>query len=177
MNEEKFTKIVDETKSIVLSAIKKHLFNDYFYAIDDVVQETYIRAYKSLVKNKFKEEAKLSSWLYVIAKNESIRMNKKLKREEERRERYAEKRIKYYANEFFYNPDDEVSRNENIRKLKNAIFELPDKYKEVFSLYIKGYNEKQISELLSISRGTVKSRTHRGKEILSNMLNKEVKYE
>ncbi len=177
MNEKTFAKIVEKTKGIVLSAIKKHLFNDYFYAIDDVAQETYIRAYKSLVKNKFKEEAKLSSWLYVIAKNESLRMNKKLKREEERREKYAERRVKSYTKEFFYNVDDEMSRNESIQKLKNAIVELPDKYKDVFSLYVKGYNEKQIAESLSISRGTVKSRTHRGKEMLSNILKKGGEYE
>lgn len=173
MNEENFAKIVDETKGIVLTAIKKHLFCDYFHAIDDVVQETYIRAYKSLVKDKFKEEAKLSSWLYVIAKNESLRMNKKLKREEERRERYAEKRIKSYAKELFNNIDDEMSRNESIQRLKKSIVELPDKYKDIFTLYLKGYSEKQIAESLSISRGTVKSRTYRGKEILSNLLKRE----
>lgn len=177
MDEETFASIVEQTKGVVLSAIRKHLFSDYSHAVDDVTQETYIRAYRSLVKNKFKEQAKLSSWLHVIAKNESLRMNKKLKREEERRERYAEKRVKSYDRELFNNFDDEMSRNESIQKLKNAIIELPDKYKDVFSLYIKGYNEKQIAEALSISRGTVKSRTHRGKEMLSNMLKKGGEYE
>ena len=95
MNTEAFASIVEETKGVVLKAVRSNLFYEYYYALDDVVQETYIRAYRSLVKNKFKEESKLSSWLFTIARNESIRMNEKLKAGERRREKYVEKNMEY----------------------------------------------------------------------------------
>ncbi len=87
MNDKIFTSIVEQTKGIVLSAIKKYLFERYYHAIDDVVQETYLRAYKSLMNNKFQGRSKTGTWLYIIAKNESLRMNHKLQREEKKKEK------------------------------------------------------------------------------------------
>src|SRR3989339_485034 len=89
ISEESFAKIIRETKVVVLSAVKKHLFEHYAHALDDVVQETYFKAFDSLVKEKFREESKLSTWLYVIAKNEALRMNGKLKREEQKRDLFG----------------------------------------------------------------------------------------
>ena len=55
------------------------------------MQETYLRAYKALVNGKFREEAKLSTWLYTIARNEVYRMNEKLLREERKIEKASAK--------------------------------------------------------------------------------------
>jgi len=176
MNEEAFASIVEETKSIVLKAIRSCLFSEYYYAIDDVVQETYIRAYRSLVKNKFKEESKLSSWLFTIARNESIRMNRKLKSGERRREKYVEKNMEYLNDSEENNIEEKMERDDLIEKLNEAVKKLPDKYKEVIDLYMKGFNEKEIAKFLSISRGTVKSRVYRGKEKLRQIFKEEKIY-
>jgi len=176
MDQEAFASVVEETKGIVLKAVRKTLFSEYYYAIDDVVQETYIRAYRSLVKNKFKEESKLSSWLFTIARNESIRMNRKLKSGERRREKYVEKNMEYLNDSEENNIEEKMERDDLIEKLNEAVKKLPDKYKEVIDLYIKGFNEKEIANFLSISRGTVKSRIHRGKEKLKEIFDKEEIY-
>jgi len=176
MDQEAFASIVEETKSIVLKAIRKSLFSEYYYAIDDVVQETYIRAYRSLVKNKFKGQSKLSSWLFTIARNESIRMNRKLKSGERRREKYVEKNLEYLNDSEENNIEEKMERNDLIEKLNEAVKKLPDKYEEVIDLYIKGFNEKQIAGFLSISKGTVKSRVHRGKKKLKEIFNGEKIY-
>jgi len=176
MDGEAFASIVEETKSIVLKAIRKTLFPEYYYAIDDVVQETYIRTYRSLVKNKFREESKLSSWLYTIARNESVRMNKKLKGGERRREKYVEQHIEYLENSEENNIEDKIEKDNLIKKINEAVKRLPDKYEDVIDLYIKGFNEKEIAKFLSISRGTVKSRIHRGKEKLKEIFDKEEIY-
>lgn len=176
MREEAFALIVEETKGIVLSAIKKNLFQEYFYAIDDVVQETYIRAYRSLIKNKFREESKLSSWLYTIARNESIRMNGRLKREEGRRQNYFEERMESICMQES-NPVERKIEREELRKIvREAVEELPQKFRNVMILYIKGFDNNQISNFLSIPQGTVKSRIHRGKEKLKEILKKEKIY-
>jgi len=176
MNEEAFASIVEETKGVVLKAIRSSLFSEYYYAIDDVVQETYIRAYRSLIKNKFKEESKLSSWLFTIARNESIRMNRKLKSGERRREKYVERNMQYLNNIEENNIAEKIEKDDLIEKLNAAVGKLPDKYVNVIDLYMKGFNERQIAQLLSISRGTVKSRVHRGKEKLRKIFNEEKIY-
>jgi RNA polymerase sigma-70 factor (ECF subfamily) len=176
MDQEAFASIVEETKGVVLKAIRKSLFSEYYYAIDDVVQETYIRAYRSLVKNKFKEESKLSSWLYTIARNESIRMNKKLKSGERRREKYMERNIEYLNSSERNNIEEKTEKEDLLNKISEAVKNLPDKYENVIDLYVKGFNEKEIAKFLSISRGTVKSRIHRGKEKLRQILKKEEIY-
>jgi RNA polymerase sigma-70 factor, ECF subfamily len=176
MNEAAFASIIEETKSVVLKAIRKNLFSEYYYAVDDVVQETYIRAYRSLVNNKFKGQAKLSSWLFTIARNEAIRMNKKLKSGEKRREKYVKKNMEYLKNDKESNIEERIEKEDLVLKLNEAVKKLPDKYENVIGLYAKGFNEKQISKFLSISRGTVKSRIHRGKEKLREILDKEKIY-
>ena len=176
MKEEAFASIIEETKSVVLKAIRKNLFSEYYYAIDDVVQETYIRAYRSLVKNKFKGQSKLSSWLFTIARNESIRMNKKLKAGERRREKYIKKNMEYLNDGKEDNIEEKIEKGDLVLKLDEAVKKLPRKYEDVFDLYVKGFNEKEIARFLSISRGTVKSRIHRGKEKLRKILNKEKIY-
>lgn len=176
MEKEAFASIIEETKGFVLKAIRQNLFAEYYYAIDDVVQETYMRAYRSLVKNKFRNESKLSSWLYTIARNESIRMNKKLKSGERRREKYVERNMGYLNNSEENNIEEKLERDDLIERVNEAVKKLPDKYENVFDLYIKGFSEKEIAKFLSISRGTVKSRVHRGKEKLRQILDKEEIY-
>jgi len=158
MTNSDFTEIVNSTKTIVLSAIEKNLAERFFHSIDDVVQETYLRAYKALVDGKFREESKLSTWLYAIARNESFRMNEKLIREERKIER-ATLQIKEGIHS-----DDNTQDQPNL--LIKYLKQIPEKYKTILLHYSEGFSEKEIAEKLSIKQGTVKSRAFRGKEIL-----------
>jgi RNA polymerase sigma-70 factor, ECF subfamily len=159
-----FTKIVNETKKIVFKAITTHLYPKFYEYIDDVVQETYLRAYKSLIKNKFRGDSSISSWLYIIAKNESLRMNKKLLKHETPLDTVVEE-ISFY-----------ISSNNNLQcDLISIVNELPEKFKHIFNLKLEGYTENEISEKLDISKGTIKSRAHRGKKLLLKQLNEMIK--
>lgn len=163
MTDREFAMIIENTKKIVLSAIGKHLFEKFHHAIDDVAQETYIRAYSSLLKEKFRGDSAVGTWLYSIARNESIRMNQKLSREEEKAVRSA--KIKY----------DELKNGsadsaEEISSLKELICKLPENYQKIMELVYEGKSEKEIALNLGIKQGTVKSRTSRGREILKKMI-------
>ncbi len=164
MNEKKFAEIVKTTKSSVLSAIRKYLSVEFYHSIDDVAQETYVRAYKGLIKNRFKEQSSINTWLYTIAKNESLRMNEKLKKEEEKFEKMVVQVNKNIDNERRNKYSEETSMD-----LRDLITGLPDKYRTIMELSLLGYNEKQIADQLDIKRGTVKSRTSRGKELMQRM--------
>jgi RNA polymerase sigma-70 factor, ECF subfamily len=167
MDDKEFAGIVNSTKPIVLSAIKKYIAAQYFHSIDDVVQETYLRAYKSLIKNSFRGESSMETWLYAIARNESLRMMKKINREEIKLRKKARK-MDDLAHEKSAEEHDDV----NIKRidLKNTISGLPEKYRRVMELVSIGFSEKQIAEELSLKKGTVKSRVFRGKFLLQRII-------
>lgn len=60
--------------------------------------------------------------------------------------------------------------NHDIELLREAIGNLPEKYRSVLELVSRGLTEKQISEKLEIKIGTVKSRSSRGREMLEKLL-------
>ncbi|EMY79549.1 putative terminase, ATPase subunit, gpP-like protein [Leptospira weilii serovar Ranarum str. ICFT] len=179
MTESEFTEIVSSTRDTVLSAIEKNLAERFSYAIDDVAQETYFRAYKALKKDQFRKESKLSTWLYVIARNESLRMNDKLRREEERAEKLvnSKKEDDFLAARSDSNGNSRGNSQEMIGTLRSLLVKIPDKYRKVLEFYLAGYSEKQIAETLGVKRGTVKSRAARGKEMMKRVGVKEKFYE
>lgn len=159
--EVKFAEIVERTKSVVLSAIGKTLDSEFSSHIDDVVQETYMRAYKSLQKEQFQNNSSLETWLYTIARNESLRMNEKLVRERQKSENLAESMGHEEAVE-----KSVEQKSEEGGILYTLLEKLPEKYRSVIELDIQGYRDSQIAQMLKISIGTVKSRNSRGREKL-----------
>ncbi|PJZ69952.1 RNA polymerase subunit sigma-70 [Leptospira perolatii] len=169
MEQKQFAELIESTKHIVLSAIRKNLYEEFYDSIDDVVQETYMRAYKSLAANKFRGESTHSTWLYTIARNESLRMNQKRNRQTSLATRLKEKVVQdailYHRNEM---EDDGLEV-----ELKDLISNLPWKYKSVLALVSEGYKEQQIAQKLGIPEGTVKSRSFRGKQMLKKLFFQE----
>ncbi|MBN1495966.1 MAG: sigma-70 family RNA polymerase sigma factor [Spirochaetes bacterium] len=160
MTDTEFAAIVGRTKRIVLSAVRKHLAARFSYAIDDVVQETYLRGYRHLAGGLFRNESSVESWLYTIARNESLRMNKKLAREEEKAEKAAARQRE--AEPVRFTPEDAAL-------LDGLLARLPEKYRDVMALKSQGMPEEEIALRLGISKGTVKSRFSRGKEMLQRL--------
>jgi RNA polymerase sigma-70 factor, ECF subfamily len=160
MNERDFAEIVNRTKRTVLSAIEKNISPRFYHAIDDIAQETYIRAYRGLEKNSFRGDSSIETWLYKIAKNESLRMNHKLTREEEKQKKAAENTALMQQN---FISDDAPSLDEHLVML-------PEKYRSVLTLVSQGLNINDISQKLGIRPGTVKSRASRGKKLIHDNL-------
>ena len=154
-------KIIGNTKKVVLSAIKNYLHEENYEYIDDVTQEVYFRVYKSLKRGKFREQSKLSTWIYIIAKNESFRLNAKIKKQNQLNLKIVEQ----YQN----NETDNFETNSKL-SLLDFISKLPIKYQSLIESYINGFTEKEIASQFSLKLGTVKSRIHRAKEILKREL-------
>jgi RNA polymerase sigma-70 factor, ECF subfamily len=164
-----FSEIVRSTKTIVLSAIQKNLAERFNYAIDDVVQETYLRAFKALENGNFKGESKISTYLYTIAKNEALRANYYLEREEKKIDKLKSKPI-------LSNESSDTSLT-NIDSLLTRIKMLPDHYSHVIQKKLDGKSEKEISKELGITQGTVKSRISRAKGLLKKLFKDNIEYE
>lgn len=163
MTDREFTEIVQETKGIVLSAIEKHLDSRFFHAIDDVAQETYLRAFRSLKKKGFRGDSSISTWLYTIARNESYRMNRRLGRELDKTKRKMQETSEGEAVAVYEYDVDIILMRESIDRL-------PEKYRSVMALVAEGLSIDEISKKLDIRSGTVKSRTSRGREMLQKLM-------
>ena len=159
-----FEQIVRETKKTVLSAICRHLYPLYHHAIDDVAQETYYRAYRHLIQGRFREEAKRETWLYQIARNESLRMNQKLIVEEIKSKLLAE-------NEIHTSPE-ESEKILFLDTIYQLVSRLPEKYRCVIELYLKGHPEKEIAQKLGLLGRTVRIRKFRAVLKLACLANK-----
>jgi len=163
---EEFAGIVDGTKAIVISAIRKHLFENYKHAAEDVVQEVYLRAFRSLVKGGFENRSKLSTWLYAIAKNEAIRMNYRLKREEQKKD------LVFFFSKKAFISESEQSPDLDSDEIMEKIGLLPVRFRSIIMMHYEGVKEEEIAEKLALPRGTVKSRIHKGKIIMRGILKK-----
>jgi len=130
---------------------------------EDIVQETFLRVYKN--KHYYKEIAKFSTWVYTIAGNLA-------KTELRRRKRHKIFSVSNFVNEErdYDIPDKEHSPERQVDGtikediIQKAIEKLPPKFKEVIILRdVQGFAYEEISQILNIPLGTVKSRVNRGR--------------
>jgi len=138
----------------------------------DLVQETYYKAFRYF--DKFQSGTNSKAWMFMILKNSFINDYRKSKREP-----YT---LDYEQIENFYenvksdraqtnNLDLEYYNNLLDDELTRAINQLPAKMREVFLLCdLEGYNYEEIAELVGCPVGTVRSRLHRARHMLQEVL-------
>ncbi len=126
---------------------------------EDVLQETFIKAFKNLAS--FNRQASLKTWLTKIVINTALNAL---------RNQHNSRLWKISELE-----EVEISAlpldNYNYTDLVSFIQQLPVGCQSVFNLYaIEGYSHKEIADLLSISQGTSKSQYHRAKMLLQKII-------
>jgi RNA polymerase sigma-70 factor (ECF subfamily) len=139
---------------------------------EDVSQEAFIRAYINI--HSYDDKRKFSTWLYRIATNLTIDRLRKRKPDyfldatikgTERLDMYAQLQADNRL------PEEEVEGLELQRYLHQEISDLPPKYRTIIMLrYLEEFSLKEISDILDMPLGTVKTRIHRGREALRKKL-------
>lgn len=113
--------------------------------IKDLVQHSFIKLWE--YRAGLNEELSLRSYLITIAKNNIYNSIKK---------RLTEK--KHQNNTVSQTEDKTWQRTELQDLLRNILLQLPDKRREVFTMSrIEGYSNKEIAEMLNISKSTVEN--------------------
>ena len=134
--------------------------------VDDLVQESFIRAYYSL--EKLKDASKFGEWVVAITKNVSLR--------------YLERKRKIQVlpfSEIGDGFDVESSYTSDSKLEEKELFELIDKlpsgYRNVFRMaVIDGFSHKEIAEKLGIEPHSSSSQLTRAKVLLRNMINRRM---
>lgn len=138
---------------------------------EDVAQESFIKAYKSL--DSFREESAFYTWLYRIASNTSKNylISKKRKNELLESEVFSSKEIDIFDIPGESSPEEILQAN----NLREVIFEslsnLPEDIRTAVSLReFEGMSYEEISKVLDCPIGTVRSRIFRGREIIQEKI-------
>ncbi len=131
---------------------------------EDMLQESFTEAFKKL--NTFRYESTFGAWIKRIVINKCIN---ELKRRKTELVLVEDVRLTYKdATE----ENNETEIEYEVQKIRNAVEQLPDGYRVIFSLYmLEGYDHIEISEILGISESTSKSQYLRAKNKIRELLN------
>ncbi|MFC4410304.1 RNA polymerase sigma factor SigW [Chungangia koreensis] len=165
-----FTEIVELYQDKLYQVCYRMLGNRH--EAEDIAQEAFVRAYINI--HTFDQKRKFSTWLYRIATNLCIdRIRKK------KPDYYLDAEVRGTEGLTLYSqvaadeelPEEELMKMELQDRVQYEIGRLPDKYRSVIVLkYIEELPLLEISEILDLPLGTVKTRIHRGREALRKQL-------
>jgi RNA polymerase sigma-70 factor (ECF subfamily) len=167
-----YIELVKRYKDRLLNFVYRYLSS--FEQSQDVVQDTLMKLYTSA--HMYREIAKFSTWIFTIAAN----LAKSELRRQKRRRVISIHTMGYDNKEYEipsedYSPERETTSNYGEKQIQEAIDTLPDQFKTVIILReVQQLSYEEISQILGISIGTVKSRINRGRLRLQKML-KELK--
>jgi len=143
---------------------------------EDLVQETYLRAYRGF--EGFKEGTNLKAWLYRILTNTYINQYRAAKRRPDQvdlddvEDLYLYRRLGgIEAAMAGRSPETVVLESMPETAVKEAVESLPENFRMAVLLAdVEGFAYKEIAEILDIPIGTVMSRLHRGRKLLQKRL-------
>jgi RNA polymerase sigma-70 factor, ECF subfamily len=143
---------------------------------EDLVQETYLRAYRGF--GGFKEGTNLKAWLYKILTNTFINTYRAKKRRPDETELDDSEEYALYrriggleAAVAGQTPETEVLDAMPDAAVKEALEALPDQFRMAVLLAdVEGFSYKEIAEIMDVPVGTVMSRLHRGRRQLQKRL-------
>lgn len=130
---------------------------------EDVVQESLLRAWKSL--ESLRDDAAAKHWLLTIVRRENARYFERRRLETVDVDDLTPSQEALLANQ----PDHELD------DVRDAIYRLDDDYREPLVLQVlMGYSTNEIGELMGLRQGAVLTRLHRARLKLKDALNNGV---
>jgi RNA polymerase sigma-70 factor, ECF subfamily len=136
--------------------------NDY-EAAKDLTQETFISVWKNL--DSFKNQSKISTWIFRIATNNCLRAIEKSKR--------------VTTEELPLNLADKLEENndEKLAFLYNCIAELEETERIIISLVLEDLSRDEIASIVGLSNVNTRVKIHRIKDKLAQKFKQHGQFE
>jgi len=136
----------------------------------DVAQEAFLSLHRH--GHRFRYEARFSTFVFRVAANAALNRRRTLGR---KRARLVELRTRQAAGDDLpaspRDPESVVVGKQTQIQVQEALLRLPDDLRMAITLYdIEGLSYREISSVLEIPEGTVKSRIHRARNALRDRL-------
>ena len=126
---------------------------------EDVVQESLLRAWKSL--DSLREESSAKQWLLTIVRRENARYFERKRLETVDIDNLTASQAALLAEQ----------PNEELDDMRQAIYELDDDYREPLVLQVlMGYSTNEIAEQMELKQGAVLTRLHRARAKLKEQM-------
>jgi len=132
-------------------------------AAEDVLQEAFVKVWKN-IEQYDEGKGTFFTWLLNITRYTAIdHLRSRQHKQELRNQSLGDNE---YIQDTFY-----VHINEEYTGLRNLVAKLEPKYREIIDLvYFWGYTQDDVSKMLNLPLGTVKTRARMGLQILRNQL-------
>ncbi len=154
-----FEELIDDYGGVIYKVLHTYIRDKN--NVDDLFQDVFIKIYKNI--HTFREESKLSVWIYQIALN-TVRnfLRKKCNKDI----------YELQENSAAVDSAEDVICNGDLRELlESYIGLLPENWQTVINLYyFNSYSYAEISEITGFPVGTVKTYLYRSKEKLSSLM-------
>jgi RNA polymerase sigma-70 factor (ECF subfamily) len=143
-------------------------FTNNRYDAEDLAQETFVKAYFKF--HTLEDQSKLKSWLYQIARNiviDFFRKNKK-RREDVSLDSVILENMPEHVN---YHYQQDILDSELRKEMDRCLNKLStEDQKIVKMLYYEGFSYQEIGQLFNINQNTLKSRLHRARKFLQEVI-------
>ncbi|UAY51945.1 RNA polymerase sigma factor [Ferruginibacter albus] len=138
---------------------------------EDIAQETFVQVYQSI--HSFRNEAKLSTWIYRIVITKSLDHERKKKR----KKRFAFVKSLFGEDEIhppdFHHPGVVAEKKEQAGELFKALKQIPEKQRIAFTLHkLEGLSYQEVAEVLNTTLYATESLMQRAKNNLKRVLEK-----
>ncbi len=163
-----FTVLVDRYKHKIHWLVRRMLGSP---DVEDVTQEVFLRAYQAMPR--FEGRSAFRTWLYKIAHNLCLteiskrgRRGEHLSLDEE-----GEEKVHYMMPGNRRGLMDEIERRDFSESVWSLVEQLPEHYRTALTLfYVEQARYEEISEIMGIPMGTVKTYIHRAKLRLRDLV-------
>lgn len=143
---------------------------------EDLCQEVFMRVWKGLAS--FDGSARFHAWIHTIATNVAITEYRK-RRAQKRARRTLSLDAPIGGTDDLYldpsgrerDPGDGAHQHEFLARVRACVRDLPDEFRDAVVLRdLEGLSYEEIATVLELAPGTVRSRIHRGRQCLQEML-------
>jgi len=142
------------------------------WVADDITQDTFEKVQARL--DQLKDPAKLSAWIFRIAYNRCQDHFRKVQKEM----RNGRNLTGLVQIQDVLPLDKKLELHQMSQCVQDKVGLLPESLRSVLTMYeVMGFRQKEIAEILEISPGNVKTRLHRARRKLKEILEKECRFE